>query len=66
MPSPYDAPLSTSSFVTSALHEGQQFMQRLAGRGTAGSDAAPQAPQAADGQGDWPDLDQRVRAVGEW
>lgn len=66
MPSPYDAPLSAPSFVTSALHEGQQFMQRLTGRGAAASDAAAQAPQAIDGQGDWPDLDQRVRAVGEW
>ncbi|WP_156374494.1 hypothetical protein [Pseudorhodoferax sp. Leaf274] len=66
MPSPHDAPPSASSFVTSALHEGQQFMQRLAGRGAVWSDASPQAPEAAEGHGDWPDLDQRVRAVGEW
>ncbi|MGC3986850.1 MAG: hypothetical protein QM777_20105 [Pseudorhodoferax sp.] len=66
MPSPHDAPLSAQSFAASARHEGQQFMQRLAGLGVARSDAAPQAPEAADGQGDWPDLDQRVRAVGEW
>lgn len=66
MPTPYDATLSAPSLVTSALHEGQQFMQRLAGRVSAGSESASQAPQATDGQGDWPDLDQRVRAVGEW
>nr|WP_145545631.1 hypothetical protein [Variovorax boronicumulans] len=66
MPSPHDAPPSAPSLAAFARHQGQQFMQRLAGHGVARSDAAPQAPEAADGQGDWPDLDQRVRAVGEW
>lgn len=66
MPSPHDVPQTAPSFAASTRHEGQQFMQRLAGRGVTRSDAAQQAPEAADGQGDWPDLDQRVRAIGEW
>lgn len=51
----------------SAPHEGQQFMQRLAGRMAARSDAGSDALAApAESHADWPDLDQRVRAVGEW
>jgi hypothetical protein len=52
---------------TSAPHEGEQFLQRLAGGDAAASPAAAHTPAARDeAPGDWPDLDQRVRAIGEW
>ncbi len=66
MRSPHEAPQSSSFLITPAQHQGWQFMQRLNGRETTATDSAPQAPAAAKSQDDWPDLDQRVRAVGEW
>ncbi|WP_326534582.1 hypothetical protein [Pseudorhodoferax sp.] len=61
--SPFARPFARAS----APHEGQQFMQRLAGRAGLVAETARQTPAApAESHGDWPDLDQRVRAVGEW
>lgn len=58
------SPFARSIAGAAALHEGRQFMQRLAGRTVERADALREAQQAAEG--DWPDLDQRVRNVGEW
>lgn len=58
------SPFARSFARTAVSHEGRQFMQRLAGRSVERADAVREAPQAAEG--DWPDLDQRVRNVGEW
>lgn len=61
------SPFARPFVRAAASHEGQQFMQRLAGRGTGRPEAVRDAAaSAAEEQGDWPDLDQRVRAVGEW
>ncbi|HVR51977.1 MAG TPA: hypothetical protein VMS38_19740 [Pseudorhodoferax sp.] len=58
------SPFARSFASAAASHEGRQFMQRLAGRVMERADAVCDAPHAAEG--DWPDLDQRVRNVGEW
>lgn len=60
--SPFARPFVRSS----ATHQGQSFMQRLTGRGPDGARTPNETSSAGATEADWPDLDQRVRNVGEW
>lgn len=60
------SPFARAFARPSARHQGESLLQRLAGRGPVDArDRLASQPSGA-AERDWPDLDQRVRNVGEW